>query len=985
MFTSAESWSTQQLAEFVAFISASSNELEACQRAVERAAEALEAEVCALVQGDRVLAGIGFPEGFLPTAEDIEAISARSEHRELGGLGRLWTISTALDQPSDALLLGRMGEEGFSQEEADLLRGMGRALALTLRMLRTLDHERELRLASQREVRQRKKIERELAHQALHDPLTDLPNRNLLRDRAVRALEHSASSSSLVGALLVGLDHFKLVNESVGHAGGDELLIGLAARWHKSLSEGDFERYGCTVARTGGDEFAVLCENLDSEHDALAIAERLQLALRTPFAIDGEVLTVTASIGIAMSTAPAAKEVAHAAADDLLRSADVAMSRAKEMGRNRYEVFDEEMRLRLLDRVRIESELRSAIELGQLRLLYQPVVSIDDASIVTVEALARWEHPERGMLGPMAFIPIAEQSDLIVRLGQWVIEEACAQLKRWEEENPEAARLRVSVNVSARQLTPALVGSFRSALQAAGVEPDRIAVEITESLLIEQAKSSESVLAALKELGVGIVLDDFGTGYSSLSYLKSLPIDQLKLDRSFISSLVEDPRSAKIVSATIEMARALGLSVVAEGVETHEQLKVLQRLRCDYAQGFYFSLPEPPRAIAQQIVEASLFEPLEDFDAPAPVAAAVSPESFAAADDAKRRLFIGRVAGLFFTAGSAVIVPANLLLNRHQASLLLAAGLALLAFSSGVVCFLIRWERQSDRWIHGTALVATLQVILIVGTIGHPSVFSWFYVLIAVAAGYAFPGRRTLAGYALLLAGATLFDLITFPTRAVDALPGAVVEIAVLWLAIAATAALREQLEEGKAELRELAVRDPLTGIGNYRLLHDRLDYELRRHARVQRQFALLLIDLDRFKEVNERLGHAAGDEVLRRVARALSGVVRQQDTVARQGGDEFAVLAPETDRIGAEALARRIRERIAEVKIADARIGATIGSAVYAEDGGSAQTLLARADAQLIADKARTRGPAAELGYPPPAPAVVAPETVGAPAVRIA
>ena len=982
MFTSAESWSTQQLAEFVAFISASNNEIEACQRAVERAAEALEAEVCALIQGDRVLAGIGFPEGCLPTAEDIRAISARAEHRDLPGLGHVWTISTALDQASDALLLGRMGEEGFSQEEADLLRGMGRALALTLRMLRTLDHERDLRLASQREVRQRKKIERELAHQALHDPLTDLPNRNLLRDRAVRALEHSASS--LVGALILGLDHFKLVNESVGHAGGDELLITLAARWRESLSDGDFERYGCTVARTGGDEFAVLCENLDSEHDALAIAQRLQLALRAPFAVDGEMLTVTASIGIAMSTAPATKDVAHAAADDLLRSADVAMSRAKEIGRNRYEVFDEEMRLRLLDRVRTESELRSAIELGQLRLLYQPVVSIDDASIVTVEALVRWDHPERGMLGPMAFIPIAEQSDLIVRLGRWVIEEACAQLKRWEEENPEAARLRVSVNVSARQLTPALVDSLRSALEAAGLGPDRIAVEITESLLIEQAEFSESVLAALKELGVGIVLDDFGTGYSSLSYLKSLPIDQMKLDRSFISSLVEDPRSAKIVSATIEMARALGLSVVAEGVETHEQLKVLQRLRCDYAQGFYFSVPEPPRAIARQMVEASLFEPMEDFDAPAPVSTTASPESVVATDDAKRRLFIGRVAGLFFTVGAAVIVPANLLLN-HQASLLLAAGLALLALSSGVVCFVIRWERHSDRWIHGTALLATLQVILIVGTIGHASVFSWFYVLIAVAAGYAFPGRRTLAGYALLLAGAMLFDLISFHTRSSDALPRTVIQIVVLWLVIVATAALREELEAGKAELRELAVRDPLTGIGNYRLLHDRLDYELRRHARVQRQFALLLIDLDRFKQVNERLGHAAGDEVLRRVARALSGVVRQQDTVARQGGDEFAVLAPETDRIGAEALARRIRERIAEVKIADTRIGATIGSAVYAEDGGSAQTLLARADAQLIADKARTRGPAPELGYLPHAPAVVAANTVGPPAVQIA
>ena len=963
MFASAESWSTQQLAEFVAFVSGSNDEAEACQRAVERAAEALEAEVCALVRGDQLLAGIGFPDGSPPTAEEMKAIAQRPERRELANLGPLWTITTALDEPSDALLLGRMGEEGFSQEEADLLRGMGRVLALTLRMLRTLDHERDLRRASQREVRQRKKIERELAHQALHDPLTDLPNRNLLRDRAVRSIQRPSGSSWLIGALLIDIDHFKLVNESVGHAGGDELLMTLADRWRESLSDDDFQRYGSTVARTGGDEFVVLCENLASEHDALAIAQRLQVALQAPFNIGGEELSVTASIGIAMSEVCPAKDGAQAAADALLRSADVAMSKAKETGRNRYEVFDEEMRLRLLERMRIESELRAAIELGQLRLLYQPVVSVDDTSIVTVEALVRWNHPERGMLGPVAFIPIAEQSDLIVSLGQWVIEEACAQLRQWEKENPDASRLRVSVNVSARQLTPALVDSLAAALERAEVKPERIALEVTESLLIEQAESSGTVLAALKELGVGIVLDDFGTGYSSLSYLKSLPLDQIKLDRSFISSLVEDPRSAKIVSATIEMARALGMSVVAEGVETSEQLKVLQRLRCDYAQGFYFSLPEPPRAIAQQLLQTS-FEPLDAFDAPRPAAMTPSSDKPGSADDAKRRIFIGRVAGLFFTAGAALIVPANLLLNR-RASLALAAGLALLALCSAVMCFVIRWERRSDWWIHATALLAMAQVILMVQTIGHASVFSWFYVLIAVAAAYAFPSRRTLVGYALLLAGAMLSPLIAPGTLPGDSLPRTQVGIAVLWLAIAATAALREELEAGKVELRELAVRDPLTGIGNYRLLHDRLDYELRRHARVQREFAVLLIDLDRFKQVNERLGHAAGDEVLRRVARALSSAVRQQDTVARQGGDEFAIIAPETDRTGAEILARRIRERLYEVKIADIRIGATIGSAVYSDDGGSSQTLLARADAQLIADKARSRELVSAPGYP--------------------
>jgi diguanylate cyclase (GGDEF)-like protein len=531
--------------------------------------------------------------------------------------------------------------------------------------------------------------------------------------------------------------------------------------------------------------------------------------------------------------------------------------------------------------------------------------------------------------------------------------------------------MRVSVNVSARQLTPALVSFVSRTLTRTSIHPSQLALEITETLLIEQAASSRSILESLKQLGVGVVLDDFGTGYSSLSYLKSFPLDQLKVDRSFIAELSDDTRSAKIVSATVEMARALGMTVVAEGVETPAQLEILQRLGCDYAQGYHFAAPAPAPAIARRIEEAARRqrpasgEPRRGaMPVPDPDASMHGPEE----TDRRRREAVGRVAGALFCIGGVLAIPSGLIVDRAP-SPLVVAGLSLLGLCSGAICLLLPWRRLSWHWIHATALLATAEVALSVWALGHAAVFSWYYVLIAAAVGYAFSDRRTLAAYILIIALALAAPLVYIGDPTGDGVPRTLLEIGVIAATVALVAWLREQLESNQAELRELAARDPLTGVGNYRLLHERLEYELRRHQRSHKQLAVLLIDLDRFKQVNERLGHAAGDDVLRRVARAMCGAVRQQDTVARQGGDEFAVLAPETDAEGALTLAARICDRVSEVRIDGETMGATIGFSIYPGDGGSTNVLLARADARMLADKSRARPrPASEPGNPEPA-----------------
>ncbi|MEX0972088.1 MAG: EAL domain-containing protein [Solirubrobacterales bacterium] len=422
-----------------------------------------------------------------------------------------------------------------------------------------------------------------LRHRVLHDSLTGLPNRLSFVDSLRDALHRSTASGSPVGILFLDLDHFKLINDSIGHHAGDELLQAVAPRLRAHLRPGDL------VARFGGDEFGILVDRLSDENEALAIADRVAGAFSEPYSMGGADHFVTASVGIAIAR-PIGSEPVDA--ELLIRDADAAMYRAKERGRGRCELFDAEMRAHALRRLETERELRHALDRDELELHYQPLVCLGSGEIVGLEALVRWRHPERGLLDPGEFVSVAEDSGLIESIGRWVQETACRQALGWHELRPDQRPLDVAVNLSARQVAHRdLATTVREILARTGLEPVNLRLEVTESALVGESAGATATLEELSDIGVRLVLDDFGTGYSSLAYLNRFPFDALKIDRSFVEGLgIEQERTA-IVEAVIGMARALSLDAIAEGVENEAQLSELRRLRCDYAQGHLFSRP----------------------------------------------------------------------------------------------------------------------------------------------------------------------------------------------------------------------------------------------------------------------------------------------------------------------------------------------------------------------------------------------------------
>jgi diguanylate cyclase (GGDEF)-like protein/PAS domain S-box-containing protein len=427
-----------------------------------------------------------------------------------------------------------------------------------------------------------KRSEAELAHQAMHDPLTGLANRALFLDHLRSELARGERRSEALAVLFLDLDRFKVVNDSLGHSAGDGLLIEVSRRLQDLLRGGD------TVARLGGDEFVMLLPDVDGSDEAVVIAKRVLAAIRRPIEVDGDELFTTASMGIAVWEAIGPSD-GGAMAEALVRDADTAMYRAKARGRDRYEIFDEDLRTQATAKFHLETFLRRAVELGELEVHYQPEIDLATGRLAGAEALVRWRHPVEGLLEAKTFIDLAEESGLILDVGSWVLKEACRQAGEWKrDEGRELGTLRV--NLSPRQIAhPDLLDTVVQALELGGLEPSSLCLEITETALMSDAAASLSVLSSLRSLGVELAIDDFGTGYSSLSYLKRFPVTVLKIDRSFVDGLGHDPDDTAIAGAIVSLGRSLGLSIVAEGVETERHLHELRRLGCDRAQGYLFS------------------------------------------------------------------------------------------------------------------------------------------------------------------------------------------------------------------------------------------------------------------------------------------------------------------------------------------------------------------------------------------------------------
>jgi diguanylate cyclase (GGDEF)-like protein len=440
------------------------------------------------------------------------------------------------------------------------------------------------------DITDRRRAEAQIVYHAYHDVLTDLPNRTLFMERLRLNLTQAKRQKRRFSVVYLDLDRFKLINDTFGHSVGDSFLQGVANRLRGCVREAD------TVARVGGDEFVVLVPEVPREEDLTVIAQKLLETVSQPFPVDGRSLHVTASIGI--SSYPADGEEPEI----LVRNADTAMYRAKELGRNSFQLCTPELTSKALERVSLQNGLRHALDHDELVLHYQPVVSLVTGRIVALEALVRWQHKEKGLIMPGTFISVAEETGLILPLGEWVLRTASRQLRQWQQSGLTA--LRIHVNVSARQFRESgLASVVESALEDAGIRPQDLEIEITESIAMESAGTVVSNLDALRGMAVGISIDDFGTGYSSLTYLKRYPINSLKIDRSFVSDVATNPADAGIVRAVVEMAHGMKLIVIAEGVERQEQFAHLRQYGCDEMQGYWFSRPLPAEGIDTLLTE----------------------------------------------------------------------------------------------------------------------------------------------------------------------------------------------------------------------------------------------------------------------------------------------------------------------------------------------------------------------------------------------
>jgi diguanylate cyclase (GGDEF)-like protein/PAS domain S-box-containing protein len=449
-------------------------------------------------------------------------------------------------------------------------------------------------VATYHDITERKSFEHDLRYLAFHDPLLDVPNRTLFMERLEQALAENRPRGSSVAVLFVDLDDFKLINDSLGHRAGDQLLMSVTDRLQASVREKD------DIARLGGDEFAVLLDRVEGADDAIRVAQRILGRLQDPIQLDGHEVVQAVSIGIAIAGPGCA------AADALVRNADMAMYHAKTNGKGCYELFDRSMDVHAAERLALVGDLRRAIERGEMRVYYQPLVTLASGEICATEALVRWQHPVRGLVPPDQFIPLAEDTGLIIPLGEWVLEEACRQADTWHKLRPMDPPLVLNVNLSAKQLHQSdLVQRVAHILDETHFDPRALTLEVTESVATQNPERTIANLHGLKALGVKLAVDDFGTGYSSLTYLKRFPLDSIKIDRSFVDGLGTDLDDTAIVRAVVALAKALNLRVTAEGVETKEQLAYLRMLACDNAQGYYFARPAPAGVLTEMLLASA--------------------------------------------------------------------------------------------------------------------------------------------------------------------------------------------------------------------------------------------------------------------------------------------------------------------------------------------------------------------------------------------
>jgi PAS domain S-box-containing protein len=484
--------------------------------------------------------------------------------------------------------------------------GSWRTLESTASPIRNAKGQTDKLVIVNRDITERKRAEEMLAHNAFHDGLTNLPNRTLFLDRLQQALTLSKRHPNYKFAvLLIDVDEFKIINDSLGHAAGDDLLIQVGQRLKESVRRADTvsrprtsdvpdrPANDDTLARLGGDEFTILLDDIRDPIEAVRVAERMQVELATPFVVNQQQIVISASIGIAASTSP------HTHAEDLLRDADIAMYRAKRAGKACCEVSDTAMHENAVKRLQLETDLRKALDQGEFRVYYQPIVSLQTGRITGFEALTRWQRPD-GILPPIAFITVAEETGLIIPMNRQLLREACQQLRSWQSEFPSNPPLTMSVNLTSKEFAqPDLASEIRKSLEQTGSDPGCLQLEIIETIAMGDAEKSGHVLAQLKALGVRLSIDDFGTGYSSLSRLRRIPVDTLKIDRAFISNMDTDPENREIVRAIIVLAHNLGLKVVAEGTEKEEQINLLKEFNCELAQGYLFSRPADDQAMSK--------------------------------------------------------------------------------------------------------------------------------------------------------------------------------------------------------------------------------------------------------------------------------------------------------------------------------------------------------------------------------------------------